>query len=499
MKSQKALRFLSALLVLLMLSASFSACGTGGNNDDTAVTTAASDLTDPGEVTDNLYDDEGYRLDEIPADIDLKNAELKILYWEDVENHEFPVFESNGDMVDEAILTANIRAEERLKVKLEYIPVQGNNDHASIYLSKVQTAFQGGEGIDIYAAYSKTLGTVAANGYCQNLLNYDDKIDFDMPWWPDALIEEATIQDKLYFCAGDLSTNLPYMMYVLFFNKDQITNFSLDNPYELVEKNEWTFEKMFEMCSGLTDPTSSEAVYGLLTGSKVHLDPFFYAAGLHTTERGSDGFPIISPSFSGEKVNDVVNVVWNFLNSGTASFAKTTNVYEISPDTVFHDGHGLFSMQRARFASEKLADASFDYGIIPVPKYNAEQDHFATCMAFPFTLYGIANGAKNEEAAAWVLECLSSIGHRTITPAVYEISMKERYARDAESARMLDVIRAGATFEIGRLYADDFGKYTYSLFRNAVSSDTKPDYASAYKGASRMLDMYLKNLLKSFS
>lgn len=493
------IRLLSLFLACLMLSGLLVACGTPDDGSTTAQTTAAG--ADPNATqapdTASLYDANGYLLDAIPADLNLGDKTLTVLYWDDVENHEFPNFETNGDAVDEAILSTNMKTEERLHIRFDYIGTPGNNDHASNYVNRVEAGQQGGEPFDIYASYSKTLGSVAIKGYCQNLLEYDDKIDFDKPWWPDKLTAEATIKNKLYFAAGDLSTNLLYMMYVLYFNKEVVENFNLDQPYDLVHSNTWTYDKFFEMASDLTAPGSPDMMYGLSTGSNVHLDPFFYGAGLHTTERDSEGTPIISPSWSGDTAINVVNEVWTFLHNGSCTWS-TSNVYGLKGDEVFKQGHALFIVQRARYASKTLGDVSFDYGVVPVPKYSADQTDFSTCIAFPFTLYSIAYGAPNANEAAWALECLGSYGYRQITPALYDISMKERYAKDAESSQMYDIIRAGASFDLGRLYADDFGKYTYSLFRGAVSGDSQPAYSNQFARLSGNLNSYMELLLRSF-
>lgn len=498
MKNSKLIRLLAALLVFLMLASVLTACAENGKGNGTENTTAGADNpTNPAEETKSLYDENGYLLDAIPADINLGDKTLTILYWDDVSNHEFPIFESNGETVDEAILAANVKTEERLHVHLEYLGTPGNNDHASNYVNRVDASQKGGDPYDIYASYSKTLGSVALKGYCQNLLDYNDKIDLEKPWWPEKLTAEATIKNKLYFCTGDLSTNLLYQMYVLFFNKALIENFNLDQPYDLVRANTWTYEKFFEMASDLTSPGSPDMVYGLTTSSNVLFDPFFFGADLHTTERGADGIPIISPSWSGDTAINVVNEVWTFLHNGSCTWSNT-NVYGLGGNDVFKQGHALFIVQTTRYASSYLGDVDFDYGVVPIPKYRAEQAGFSTCIGFPFTLYAIAVGAPEADAAAWTLECLGSYGHRIITPALYDISMKERYARDADAAQMYDIVRAGASFDLGRLFADDFGKYTYSLFRNAVSGDAKPSYATSFKGASPILQKSMENLIKSF-
>ena len=93
-----------------------------------------------------------------------------------------------------------------------------------------------------------TLATLALRECTYNLLDPEiEYLNFDNPWWPESLIETVTIDDKLYFASGDISTNLIYMMHGMFFNKDMMDRFSMEYPYELVLEGKWTLDKMLDM------------------------------------------------------------------------------------------------------------------------------------------------------------------------------------------------------------------------------------------------------------
>ena len=81
-------------------------------------------------------------------------------------------------------------------------------------------------------------------GYCADMMKLEH-LDFEKPWWPAVMLETATIGDSLYFVTGDVSTNSIHQMYVIFYNKDVLTNHEgLVEPAETVKAGEWTIEAL---------------------------------------------------------------------------------------------------------------------------------------------------------------------------------------------------------------------------------------------------------------
>ena len=95
------------------------------------------------------------------------------------------------------------------------------------------------------------------------------------------------------------------------------------------------------------------------------------------------------------------------------------------------------------------------------------------------------------------LECLSSEGYRTITPALFDVTMKTRYTTDAVAAKTFDIARAGVSFDLGRTYSDALGNLTYSMFRNAICKNN-PNFARIYNASLAALQAKLDDMIAVF-
>ena len=490
-KMKKTAKIISLILASLMLLLAAASCAEEKKPEDTlpvADTTAET----PESTADGRYDEEGYLKDSLDEKYEL-GGEISLLYWSDVENPEFEILESNGDLVDEALFARDSRVQDRLGVEIVYSSTPGNVNNVTNYTNYVQNAYKTGEPLDICAAYSMTIANISTLGLCSNLLE-ESVIDFEKPWWPDDLVNETTINGKLFFASGDISTNLLYMMYTVYFNKEIISEYKLDNPYTLIANNEWTFDKFYEMGMAVGDsvtPGADNAVYGMSLLSNVHTDPFFYGAGLRTVSKGTDGVPVLAESFGSETADRIVEAANGFLTS-------QATVISSSPD-YFAVGKSLFTMHRSVYAKTKLVSTDLDFGIAVTPKDGKDQESYATCLAFPVSLYAISSGSERKSDAALLLEAMASEGYRTVTPQLFEVSLKVKYANDSETAQMFDLIRDTVVFDLGRLYTTALNKRTYQLFRNAMNAATYTSYQVQYNGEKKVLQKNLDKLIECFN
>ena len=478
-----------AKIICLILAAltviSFASCASENVQSDVTTPSAQAENSDPTAVTTEgeKYDSNGYLLDDIPADLKL-NTTLKVLYWEDVENVEFFVEEESGDPIKDAIYYRNMRVEERLGVGFDWHGTPGDFSDREAFVVTATNAKNNGDDYDIYAAYSMTTALLAHKGLCRDLRKLDG-IDFSKPWWPEKLIEEGTIYNKLFFASGDLSTNMLYMMYTIFFNADLMNQYGIDSLYTLVDNNEWTYEKMFEMSKVVADTGSAgstDKIYAFCTTSDVHLDPFYFGAGLRILERDADGTPVVSPDYNSVTAADVSEMVREYLHRDYCTYTDKENLF-VNDQCFFH-------INRARYASANLGSVTFTFGVLPTPKYSADQENFVTILGFPYTLYAVSTSSEQPDKAAWALECLCSEGYRTITPALFELSMKIRYSSDNDASRMFQLIRDNISFDVGRIFTSSLNNIPYSTFRAAVKLTTASDYSRQAKaGESRMKNM----------
>ena len=115
----------SAILAGLMLASAvgMTACGQGGNEEETetkkteTAPESESESTDDGEITRENTPDT------LPADLDFGGEDIRILYRGGDHDVQVEITaEDTGDVVDSSIFNRNIAVEDRLNIKLQYEP-----------------------------------------------------------------------------------------------------------------------------------------------------------------------------------------------------------------------------------------------------------------------------------------------------------------------------------------------------------------------------------------
>ncbi|MBO7175956.1 MAG: extracellular solute-binding protein, partial [Clostridia bacterium] len=304
MKTNRISRLVCVLLACLMLLP-LVACG---KTEDPAATTTApvgeNTTAATGDVvteaTENT-DINGYLNDDLDPNLNFNNETFTLLYWSDREHEEFYAENQTGELVNDAIYERNQAVEERLGIKFAYATEQGNASYVNDFSQKVNTSIAAGDhAYDLVSAHSFTIGKCATQNLLYNLSDVDH-IDFSKPWWPEKLITQATINDKLFFVSGDISANVIYMMYVTFFNKDMLETYHLENPYDLVAEGKWTIDKQFEMCAGVYSDLNGNGIkdiddqYGQYTYT-LHLDSFLWGSDIVILDT-TDETPVFSADF----------------------------------------------------------------------------------------------------------------------------------------------------------------------------------------------------------
>ena len=222
-KSMKKIIALSLALVMLALVAVGCANTQDAQNVADTTTVAPTQSSDPAvsSDTDSENEDElsGFVKDDIPEDARLDGETITFLHWDNSPKQEFSSEGQNGESLNDSIYYRNLAVEDRLGVVLEFVTSPGKYEEQDIFIKKAENDITSGAcEFDIMATYSMTIASVAYNGMAMDLRQFDI-LDFDKPWWPDNLLNESTIYDKLYFASGDISTNMLYMMYCCYFNK----------------------------------------------------------------------------------------------------------------------------------------------------------------------------------------------------------------------------------------------------------------------------------------
>ena len=505
---KKFTRIITFVLALLMICAMAVACADNKTDDPKETTTPKSD--NPGQ---NTGDDSTaptdtsseYQPDNLPKDLNYGNKEVMVLHW-NAERDEFVSEGISGDNILDAIWNRNITIEERLGVKLAFEECKGNNSNLNTFVQKVNTSFAAGEKIyDIIATYSRTAAQLAIKGYYADLNSIDDSyIDKDMPWWPDSIIDTMGVGDALYYISGDASTNTLHFMYTIYYNKQLLTDRGLTDPTEYVDNHTWTIEKLIEMSSNQYQDLDNDAklssgdFYGFST-IYYGVDAFYTGSNLKLVERTNDDELIkISDDYFSQKAVDLVDKLKPWLTSNDCYVSrKSAKVDYALP---FVDGNVLFCQNRVYLADAKhgsgLNAVLWQYGLVPTPLYDENQENYITVIGNPFTLYGVMVDCEEKTMMTAVLECWGSEAYRLTTPALFETNMKYKYSALDTSARMFDILRETSSFDQGRIYSNTLGPYMSEIISStACDGGSWATVAKIYK---KMLPKQLDAIIKSF-
>ena len=498
-------RLLAFTLSILMLLGTLVACAQTPDTEDTTPSpeatnaiTNAPEATEE-ETTESLYDEDGYLKSSLPDELDFGGETVTILWWNDVEQPEFFIEQTNGELINDAIFKRNANVEEKMGVKLAWVDIKGQyNSDGQNYANHVGNMYASGDTTyDIISAHSRTIALTAMSGYCAEMTKLDH-LDFEKPWWPQVMLETATINEKLYFVTGDASTNSIHQMYAIFYNKDQLQKYTnLVEPAQLVDDNNWTMETLFTMTSGLytdlnNDQKANKGDFFGFTSLNWHFDAIYYGCGMTMLEKDADTTKLlkVADDWTSEKAITLAASVGDWIKKGDA-YLDSNNYADI-----FISGNALLVMARHNDIASKIDNASFKYGIVPMPKYNKDQENYYTCMGNPVSLYSIYALSKDANRAAAVLECWASEAYRTTTPAIFESTFKLRLSDTSTESRMYDIIRGSVTFDLCRFFNRQLSSMGSEWYKCAT---TNGSWASKSETLMKSVPALLQSIADSFN
>jgi hypothetical protein len=488
----------AVLLLCAMLMTGLVSCVS--DKGETVVTTDAPEGTGGEQDTVETKLTSG-----IGDDVTFDGEEVHWFIWKDVTMDEFYVDEMTGDEIQDQIFLRNKDIQKKYGVTYIYHEEKGSSSHMDEYEKRIEIDFSGDAEYEIMAAYSQLPVRLSTKGYLANLKDFK-YLDFDKPWWPNQMVSDLTINNNLYFCTGDISTNLLWMMTVLYFNKDLAEDYQLPNLYDLVDNYEWTQEKLLELTKDIFTDTNGNGKkddddkYGLGIVA-VSYDAFATAAGTTSIVKdvGTDLF-MINPDFFGEKMSNMIDMGIKLYESRGTRYYSATNA---TVRAHFGTGDVVFWADRtfvgAREFQAEGADVTF--GVLPVPMYDSLQQKYYTNVGYPFSLYTINSNVMEEEQmdkVSAVLQEMAFRSYRDITPEIFDTALKNRYSDEPDDARMFDLIKENISFEISRFLNQEVGNTASNGYRTTVISGQNTWSSTANKNF-KVLNYELGELNKKWS
>ena len=163
-----------------------------------------------------------------------------------------------------------------------------------------------------------------------------------------------------------------------------------------------------------------------------------------------------------------------------------------TPDSdIFPQGRAMFydgSLYRAK-TYRSMED---NFGILPYPKFT-EKDKYSSFVNGRAHLMVIPTTVSDFERTGNIIEALCAIGSREVVPAFYEVSLKTKFARDAESEEMIDIIKDSIVYDLGYMLGDTFGSIGHDL-----ATSQSHDFTSTYAANASAANIKLKEFNKAY-
>ncbi|MCL2813249.1 MAG: hypothetical protein FWD23_01470 [Oscillospiraceae bacterium] len=379
-------------------------------------------------------------------DFDGEEFKIQIFPNENVRNS-IDTPEENGEVFNDAMYKRNRSVEERFNVVIKEVVT---DDFANAKTKKVVLAGDSGV-FDMFDSRCPDALNNWQEGWVQSYENIPI-IDLAKPYWNNSANKTLTLGGSQYVALGNFNFASYEISHALLFNKNMIQDFALENPYTLVNGGNWTFDKMEEMMKQVISDINGDGTmdqndrYGYLTHPKQVLPNFWIAAGAFSVGKDENDMPYLA--MGSEKFINAFDKTFDMLwETGAYYLGKGgPDIPQYAID-MFSNNQSLF-MDTTLFVIEKIRSMEVDFGIIPYPKYDASQQNYVSRVEYYMAMQVPVTNSDLTRAGV-MLEALNSLSAKTIIPAYYEIALKSKYARDDDSAEMLDLIFNTLVVDIG--------------------------------------------------
>lgn len=477
---------LALLLVAFLLLTLIAACA----KDTEAPVTETKAMTEAETTGDGrLHDD-------LP-DFDFGGTEFVILtaLHGAVPTSFFYAEQETGDTMNDALYKRNVTVEERFGIRFNEI-VLDDIFNTSKEAQKASTA--GDASYDLVMVIDREARALAMKGYLTQVSALPH-LDLTREYWNQQMMKDISIDGKLFYVVGDDNIMYCNSLTNLIFSKKLQADYNLESPYDLVYNGKWTMDKYAAMCRTATSDLNGDGKwtdtdqYGVIALTNMYFPNFYVVNNELIVKKDADDIPYFNVP-GNDRMFGIIQKIFDIsgdeslYNIGvkpvTSYKADERGPYYLIID-MFRNGMSLFA-SAGFYTILATRDIEDDFGIIPYPKYEevpAGTPYYSrTFGGFP---YVVVNAPVDLERASVIMEALACESHNTVIPAMYDILLKTKSARDADSEYMIDMLRKYRYTDLSETYwLGEIGSLYEGLFvkkENTAASVTEKNTARVEK------------------
>lgn len=493
-----------ALLMLLSVATVFAACG---ETTDDPTNTETGDSAANSEA-DTVEED--HRFD----GVNYNGREFRIYTSTNVAsagmgNSNFLIEgtgESDGGLVNDAVLERNIQVEELLGVELVF--TQADLTYAEV-AGDIRKYTQGGvDEFDLVVNDIYAYAELLIEGNFRNVMDPECVFDFDRNYWYKDYMEDLRLMDGYqYVLAGDFFADIIRGAHLLLLNKQiymDYYNREADELYDVVSNYEWTYEKMNEIISdmyvdkNLNGAKDKGDQFGFMEpeywGGSI---PFSVSGNPTFISRDEDGIPTIVIN-EGDRANQLASYMSMVFNNESSSVGLTGDVDLLTAFT--QDECLILGYQRLGSLENGIfRQMEGDAAVLPYPMLFASDKKYTT-SAHDTTEMGVILATSTDLAfISTVVEVLNRETANILMPAYYKEGLQVQCVDDPKSAAMIDIIHDNFDNSFILAYNHALGDTILQTFSTAMQD--KREFAAIFtdrtaKTVNRNLEGKIKQFMK---
>ncbi len=474
-------KFLKRAIALACVTAILAGCSGGGNNESTTTATIATGNTtqtsttattqaSTQETTTERNLTEGEKLAEqyggfVETPMDLGGREIKFVSSV-ASRYQYATDKDNTSNDTLKVIEAIESIEKDYNCKITFEQLKGTKV-ADIYITSVAAG-------DVYSDIGEwgVSDIYLDQLYSNNLMmpldspEIADIIKLDTNPWHSAS-EFGKMFGNQYGVHFKTLNSPDLVRAVCLFNKELAQKYELGDLYELVNTNQWTFEKFQELCAKIATSANGE-VYPLsyLTES-VFAPLFIYANGGTVCEIDE-----ATGKYKYTAINDKTLYALNYLvDLGKSGYIHPYSEQKNSKERAqltqnFAKGESVFMFTSyaalknfktgadVNFYTGVKIDTEYEFGLLPGP-IGPDGDGKYSSVTYTENLFHVVKGTKNPEQVAAVLVAIANRTSKDYDLMIEEELMYSLY--DEDSADMLELMYNNTYADLSRTAKDSRG------------------------------------------
>ena len=489
-------RFVSVLLSALLLASGLTACSDAGENNTDAAET--SDIAAESAEEAGAVEPEVSYIDTL-GEKNFDGADYVVIVTLQGNGLLHPATtEITGEAINDALFQRDRSLEDRYSVVIQYPEYADSPDTAKTVVNSVLAGDAIGDVyIDALSDGANYMGYAFQQSALYNLADVP-YLQLDQEWWSSLMYDKLRCNGKMFFTSGDMACYSFAAPSCTFMNLQVADNNAIDADavYSLVYEGKWTLDEMIARTQGLHNDLNGDGVftpeadsYGVVNATiSLTCEELLVGAGVEMSGIDENGSLVVD--LNNEKVLNTIEKV----KQCYCEVSSSDNTNALLKDCFCGD-RTLFCVHFVESAINNYREMESDFAILPMPKFDEEQDsymsyinpHTHSFIAMPLIL-------EDVEKTGFITEVMEYMTVESVRPAIYDITLKGKTARNPDTQAMLDIIFNTTYTEFNAII--NFGG-SIDLLQQAVFADA--DFASGYAKNAKVVTKTAEKIMQLFA